>query len=559
MLRAFQTHVIRKQTELSGRTWAFAPNNAATVEALNVPVPSCWEMYPGFENYRGKATYETQFFAEGNIRLEFKGVGHFGTIFIDGEKVTSHYNAYTPFETVLCNIKPSMHTLQVEVDNAFREEYALNRPNDYMSYGGITRGVLLEELPNVHLTRLKVTPLKVEGNGWRAHVEVFCRNLTATPQKADIEIRMHENVFFARQLEIQPGESLAWTQELLLTNIESWTLEAPRLYEINAVLSINDCPIDDLIDRTGFRTVEIQGNRVLINQKPIKIKGFCRHEDHPEFGCAIPFGTMAHDLQLIKDMGGNSVRTAHYPNDELFLDLCDEMGILVWEENHARGLSESTMSNPLFDEQASQVTREMITAHYNHPSIYIWGIFNECASETALGRERYRIQYELIKTLDKTRPHSSATCRYYKDICLDMPDVVSWNMYPYWYENKTAHEMIDSLYNWTQEETGGAGKPFMITEVGAGAIYGYRGQHHDKWTEEYQAEALEKQLAEILAYESCMGVYIWQFCDCRVSKEYFDKRPRTMNNKGIVDEYRRHKLAYEAVKRIFSGEGNYWT
>lgn len=97
----------------------------------------------------------------------------------------------------------------------------------------------------------------------------------------------------------------------------------------------------------------------------------------------------------------------------------------------------------------------------------------------------------------------------------------------------------------------------MITEIGAGGIYGYRNPYHSKWTEEYQARTLEDQVRSVLEYQDCCGVYIWQFCDIRISEEWFGTRPRTMNNKGIVDEYRRRKLAYDVVKKIFEEYGDY--
>ena len=124
------------------------------------------------------------------------------------------------------------------------------------------------------------------------------------------------------------------------------------------------------------------------------------------------------------------IRDSHYPNDELFLDMCDERGIMVWEENHARGLGIDGMNNPNFDQQCENCIREMIGNHYNHPSIIIWGILNECASHTEEGREKYKKQYEQIQSMDKSRPTTSATCQHFKDICLDLPDIVSFNQYP---------------------------------------------------------------------------------------------------------------------------------
>ena len=121
-------------------------------------------------------------------------------------------------------------------------------------------------------------------------------------------------------------------------------------------------------------------------------------------GRALPFAAIQQDIQIATDLGANAIRTSHYPNDELFLDLCDEQGILVWEENHARGLSLEQMENPNFEYQAEKCIQEMINAHINHPSIIIWGILNECASDTEYGYECYKKQYDLIQKLDSSRP-----------------------------------------------------------------------------------------------------------------------------------------------------------
>ncbi len=559
MLRMFDTHKIRECKELSGRLWDF---EAAEPEKEEMPakvmIPGCVENLPGMGNYRGWCSYKTSFEAKGNIRLEFKGVSHYARVFVDDKEVAQHYGSYTPFSVCLQNLEEGQHILTVRADNAFRDEYALDMPNDYMSYGGISRGVVMEKIGDAYIRWVHVTPLRDEDGQWFADVVISCENLRNEPLAASFNLKLADTVTTSEDQLLQPGENTVRLDRIPVPGVETWSMENPALYMVEALLVQDGVAADDWIDRIGFRTVEVKGRQVLLNGKAVRIKGFCRHEDHPQYGCALPAQAMAYDLQLIKDMGGNSVRTSHYPNDELFLDMCDEMGILVWEENHARGLDEEHMRNPYFEGQCEQVIREMITAHYNHPSIYVWGILNECASETEYGRACYAAQYALIRELDASRLMSSASCKFNEDICQDLPDICSWNIYPYWYEEKSAEQKVKEVLTWLEEEGNGAGKPFLVTEVGAGGIYAFRDTAHDVWSEELQAEILKKQLSEIFACEDCMGMYIWQFCDVRVSRiSWAIRRPKSRNNKGIVDEFRRPKLAYASVKEVFGRYGNY--
>lgn len=552
MLRTFDTHKIRYQKELTGKLWTFSPcQGEHKGEEYKVMTPCCFENLPGFADYRGEGKFTTAFEAEGNIRLEFKGVSHTAEVYLDGRLIASHYNAYTIFDVVVKDLKKGTHTLTVKADNRFGEKSALHIPNDYMSYGGVSRPVLVESLEDVYIKQIHVTPHKETDNSWSANVEVTLCNISQNSQQVDVTLEAAGVSFAWNNVDIKAGDNAVLQTDLHFTDVKEWSENTPNLYLVTASLSKGGRVFDDLIDRFGFREIKVSGKDILMNDRPLRIKGVCRHEDHPQFGCALPPAAIEYDLQLIRDLGANSVRTAHYPNDEVFLDLCDEMGILVWEENHARGLTEEMMRNPNFERQAEQVIREMIPAHYNHPSIYIWGILNECASDTEYGRECYRRQFELIRELDSSRPCSFASCKFKTDISFGLPDVVSYNIYPLWYHDTPVSEYLNDLYTWVQEKTEGAGKPFLITEIGAGGLYGYRNPQHSKWTEEYQAMALEKQIRGVLGYKDCVGVYIWQFCDIRISDEWFYGRPRTMNNKGIVDEYRRRKLCYDVVKRLY--------
>lgn len=557
MIRTFQTHEVRKQEELTGYLWEFEPCQGQFAgKRYRVATPCCWESLPDFSGYRGEGVYRRTFAAGGNVRIEFKGVSHTATVYLDGIEIAHHYNAYTAFSVILHDIKEGEHLLEIKADNRFSEQSALHIPNDYMSYGGVSRPVVLEHLGEIYIEYVHVDPYTKEGK-WMAGIKTAIVGIHPLQKNIVVQVEF-AGQYFEWKVQIAEEGRIELETELAFENVQEWLFETPQLYLIKVQVIQDGQIVDDLIERMGFREIKIDGKKILMNGRQIRIKGFCRHEDHPQFGCALPYAAIAADLEMIRNLGANSVRTAHYPNDEIFLDLCDELGLLVWEENHARGLSLEDMQNPNFEIQAENVIREMIPLHYNHPCIYVWGILNECASETEYGRECYQKQFAIIRELDSLRPRSFASCKVFSDICLDLPEIIAYNIYPLWYHNTPVEQYIDGLYQWIQKETGGAGKPFIVSEIGAGGIYGWRNNYEGKWTEEYQAKALQSQISECLKYPYCSGVYIWQFCDIRVSDEWFGGRPRGMNNKGVVDEYRRRKMAYPIVKELFESYSNYF-
>lgn len=560
MIRTFKTHYVRKQMELTESLWEFEPcaGNYAG-QKFPVAVPGCWENHPLFADYRGEGIYRKTFQAQGNVRIECKGVSHTATVYLDGHEIGHHYNAYTPFSVVVSDLEPGRHMLEIKADNRFHKDSALHVPNDYMSYGGISRGVVVEELSDLYLEYVHVKTYR-ENKQWHVQVKAAV-NVLKIGQNDEEDITIQgkiKDTAFEWKLADTAKKYYEFCTDLKINGIEEWSPETPVLYQVELQMLREDEVIDDLMERFGFREICVQGKYILLNGKRLRIKGICRHEDHPDYGCALPYQTIYNDLVLIRQMGANSIRTAHYPNDEIFLDLCDELGILVWEENHARGLEEDRMKHPLFEEQAEQVIREMIFYHYNHPCIFIWGILNECASETLFGRSCYEKQFRLIREMDDSRPCTFTSCKFFGDICFDLPDVISCNLYPRWYVDKPVRDYLNEVYDWIVEDGNGKGKPFIVSEIGAGGLYGCHNAYHGKWTEEYQADALSEQVSECLKFSESMGVYIWQFCDVRVSSEWFAGRPREMNNKGVVDEYRRPKAAYGRVKEIFEQYTNYY-
>lgn len=562
MIRTFTTHKIRKQTEMTGSLWEFEPCSGRYAgQKFLLATPGCWENHPLFADYRGEGIFRKNFTAQGDIRIECKGVSHTATVYLDGREIAHHYNAYTPFSVIVSDVQPGEHILEIKADNRFHEESALHVPNDYMSYGGVSRPVVVEELNELYFEHVHVKTY-MKDRRWHAQISTAI-SVLKTGQCKGKEITVkgrigNTNTVFEWKILLTGQEHYELQKDLEIDDVKLWSPENPQLYSVELQVTRGKKILDDIIDRFGFREICVEGQNIRLNGKSLRIKGVCRHEDHPDYGCALPYQTIYNDLVLIQQMGANSIRTAHYPNDEIFLDLCDELGILVWEENHARGLEEDRMRHPLFETQAEAVIREMILNHYNHPSIFIWGILNECASETIFGRSCYEKQFDLIRKMDDTRPCTFASCKFFQDICFDLPDVISCNLYPGWYVDKPVKDYLDEVYGWNEEDGKGKGKPFIVSEIGAGGLYGCHNAYHGKWTEEYQAEALTEQVTECLEFPECLGVYIWQFCDVRVSREWFAGRPREMNNKGIVDEYRRPKAAYERVAEIFKRYSNYY-
>lgn len=552
MERLFRSHEIRSSRECDPLWLLTTPDSSALPCSEKVTVPGVWESHPALRNYRGRGVYEQSIYCGGNVRFSFAGVSIHASVFLDGQQIAEHYGAYTGFEAIVPHVSRGKHLLTVEADNRFDAGFALDFPNDYYAYGGINRPVTVEELADTYIASFRITPFMVDGI-WTAKGDVHVRNLAGSSRSIKVCISV-AGAKAEEQITVPAGEEPTVSFILTCNDVSPWSPEDPVLYTAEAVLYDGERPVDDQIERIGFREISISGKQILLNGSPLLLRGFNRHEEVADYGSAVPLSAMYRDIQLMRDMGANCVRTCHYPNDPRFLDLCDETGMLVWEESHARGLSEEQMRHPLFMEQILRSTEEMIDRDYNHPSVFIWGILNECSDDTEYGAACYREIFSLIRRKDPSRPVTSALLERAGGIVYDALDVVSFNLYPQWYSDKTVNDAIRVKQD-ECDDRGGANKPVIISEIGASAIYGY----HDplgesKWSEERQAAILREQLSAVLSDKDITGVFLWQFADVRVSEEWAMKRPRTFNNKGVVDEYRRPKLAYQVLKEIYHND-----
>ena len=563
MLRLFDEHIKRPTRSLDG-AWKFKVDKEnigvseswflGLKEAETVTVPSVWNEKTGLLEYEGACWYEKRFYTEGGtLRFLFGGVMTDAAVWLDGEKIGSHYGGFCAFDIIKQEVSEGFHTLSLRVDNSFDEKSIPQKVVDWYHCGGITRSVTVERLSGISIlsNRLEYTLSEdLKSAVARFAIEVFNADKAEKTDTVFASVAGHtESV----KVTLKSGESKEiFTNSFEITDFELWSPKLPRLYDIEIKSSA-----DDLYDRCGFRKVEVKDCGIFLNGEKIRLLGVNRHEDYPGFGFAFPKSLMQRDIDISLDMGCNTLRGSHYPNDPYFVDMLDEEGILFWSEIPiwGGGFSESALADADVIRRGEEMHREMVKRYYNHPSIIIWGMHNEILTETKAGYEMSRLYYSLLKEIGGNRIVTYATNKALTDISYEFCDVVSINQYNGWYGEdieswgkfvENVHQRLDSL--------GFSDKPIIMSEFGGAAVYGHRNFETFKWSEEYQARLLSHCLNLFLSDEKIAGTYIWQMCDTRTSPDAGLTRARGYNNKGVLNEYRCPKASYFTVKDIYNRE-----
>lgn len=559
-------HYPDRNIQLLDGIWDFAflgalenPAQVKTAEVqyeTRVSVPCCFDALPAYVGKRGTAVFRTHVHTRPNRRglIRFGGIGQWAKIYVDGKGLAECAMPYTGFGVEVPASEESLRELVVVVDNQWSDERSpLHQPYyDFYAYGGIYRAVTWHTLPEgPYLDRAQVTTLDPESG--RIRVVVRLGNGEHTEALDKVEIRVDGGD--ARIMEDVPCEKGYFSFEASIRNPVPWSPENPVLHTV-AITARGDT----VVERFGLRTVSTEGRMILLNGKPVKLLGYNRHEAHPQFGPALPHAQLVQDLQILRDLGCNYIRGSHYPQDQRFLDLCDELGFLVFEESLGWGNRAPQFDSPTFTRLMLEQTRLMVKNSFNHPCVIMWGFLNEGQSDLEENRKFYGEMAALLRAADKSRLVVYATNRIMRDMFLDLCDVVCVNEYPGWYTSNQAEarplEEIAKRFAELQKflkATGQGEKPLIISEIGAGAIYGWRDPHNAHWSEEYQRDYLDRVCELVIADEDIAGVALWQYCDGRTySSALALGRPRAFNNKGTLDEYRRPKMAYAAVKKRFT-------
>ncbi len=502
-------------------------------------VPGCFDLIEPYCGRRGYAVYAKKVRASGMNLLEIDGAGIAGEIFWDGTRIGVIKYAYMPESIVFDAGSDGNHTLTIMLDNRYNEQF---HPGfDFFADGGIYGDVTLTALPRHYLSRMRISTEDYRTGKIRVRAEYSKAGTVPAQLTFDTGFQL-DTKFMDGVLDCT----------LLLPDFRLWSVDAPCLHTLT--LTAGE---DEIRENFGLREFSASGRKLLLNGKAVKLYGVNRHESHPTTGAAVPPQIIQTDVSMLKNAGFNFIRGSHYPQRKTLLELCDRMGMLVWEEALGWGLKAADLAKEEFaDSQLEQVTQ--MTCHsFNHPCIVMRGFLNETESQLPEVRPVIKALYDRIRALDEHILITFASNKYERDVCTDLVDVVSMNPYPGWYDSRPdAVSTVDQVFPRLDALSAALpqDKPFLISEIGAEALLGFRDPLKTYWTEDYQAELLKK-VFEYVAEKDCAGVSIWQYADTRsyVSGPGIFARARGFNNKGIVDEYRRPKLAWNELQK-FSGK-----
>ncbi len=559
-------HFSKRKVEILDGVWDFCflgeSVNLDTVDVRKavykeiMPVPGVFDVSPDYPGKRGTAVYRRKVMTdpESRVKLRLGGLGLWARIYWDGNAVGTDDLPYSGVEFEFQSGKGAEHELAILIDNRldFKRTPLFSQYYDFYGFGGIYRSVELHQLPKCSIERVRVTTLDIKTG--LVSIDIALSGKIPAKFAFNLAFDARKDEGFCES--VKDGHVRI---EVKVPKFKLWSPEKPNLHTVS--ISTMD---DEITERFGVRQVTAAKGQIKVNGRPQKLLGYCRHESHMEFGPAQPLQLIFEDLQNLKDLGCNFVRGTHYPQDQRFLDLCDQLGIMVWEESMGwNNYPEHYADRNFFDAQVRQ-TQLLVRNSYNHPCVIIWGFLNEGNSETESCRKMYSTLFKTIRSEDSSRLVTYASNRAERDLFFEMCDVVSLNTYPGWYAKdkekaRPLDEIEPCLDNFIRhmDKRGLKDKPFIISEIGAGAIYGWHDRYRVHWSEEYQADFLGICANYAVKNPRVAGISLWHFADARTyTSSYALGRPRTINDKGTLDEFRRPKMAYDVVKKAFHGKKN---
>ncbi|MBE6142597.1 MAG: glycoside hydrolase family 2 protein [Erysipelotrichaceae bacterium] len=512
-------------------------------DPILVNVPHTWNNLDGQDGgndyYRGKCIYQKTLIKpdyknEERIYLQFHGVNSSCNVFINDNKVTSHDGGYSTFRVDITDyLNDEDIIIKVEVDNSINDRVYPQRA-DFTFYGGIYRDVELLIVSKEHFSLDYYGGSGIQYDAKVENEDAYVFVKTYTNVEEDVLVQL----FDAQGNLID--EKIGKDVSLKIENVHLWDgINDPYLYRLKASLIVDSLIKDEVSCYVGVRTFKFDSKKgFYLNGKPYPLHGVSRHQDRKLLGNAITYKHMDEDMKIIKEMGTNSIRLAHYQHNQYFYDLCDREGMIVWAEipyisEHLSNGNENTISQ----------MKELIIQNYNHPSIVMWGISNEITIKDNhrkdMLKNHHKLQ-DLCKKLDSNRTTTLANyamCTPFHPVT-KITDIVAWNLYLGWY---VPGLFLNDLFMWFYHfiypnrclgysEYGAEGMPNLHTKT----------PHIGDHSEEYQSKYHEYMLKCFKRHQFMWGTYVWNMFDFAADARNQGGEPG-MNHKGLVTFDRKTK------------------
>ena len=527
-------------------------------EPVPVTLPHTWNAADGTDGgndyFRGTCTYTKEFAApehtdDEEVWLEFEGAAMTAVVTLNGQELAHHAGGYSMFRVNLTPALAAQNTLTVAVDNsANRTVYP--QKADFTFYGGLYRNVHMIIVPQSHFAlnnhgapALRVTPEVADDlQHATVRVEAFCENV---PDGTQITFAIPDVI--EMKMPVHDGKA---TARVVLNPVHLWDGVAdPYLYSVAAALPSGDAVAVNF----GCRKIDFKPDTGFwLNGKNIRLVGAARHQDRASLGNALTTAEHEEDMQILRDMGANTVRLAHYQHAQYFYDLCDKYGLVAWAE-----IPYITEHMPEANANALAQMEELVTQNYNHPSIICWGLSNEITVTGGVNDDmiaNHHALNDLCHKLDATRPTTMAHAFMLdsNDPFVQMSDICSYNLYYGWYlgELQQNDEFFDSFHKNHPDRVIG------LSEFGADANPAYQSARPEcgDWSESYQAVYHEHMLKMWSERPYIWAMHVWNGFDFGADGRGEGGKPG-QNQKGLVTFDRKTKKdAYFIYKAYLSSD-----
>jgi beta-glucuronidase len=533
-------------------------------------VPASWnDQAPDLWDYLGPAWYQKKFSFSPSPKAErsfirFGSVNYLAAVWLNGKRLGTHEGGHLPFQFQITKAaRKGINLLVVRVEGLLkpdrvppgnvpadpRDAFA-NRFNppasfDFFPYCGIQRPVHLLTTPRKALRDVTVT---AEISGSTGEVAVRVEADAGKGMGARVRLRG-----FGQDIRREgPLVSGSFHTRLKVPRARLWAPGSPHLYGLQVELLRKGRPFDRIRMPAGIRTIRVEGSRLLLNGKPVFLKGFGRHEDYPGTGRHLPPRALKKDYRNMVWTGANSFRTSHYPYSDEDMDMADRLGFLVIDETPAVGLFFKRGGLTRRLKLCRGFLRDMIDRDKNHPSVIVWSLANEPHSKRPAAVPFFRNLASLARKLDPTRPVTLASYLGTKEGSFAFLDMVCVNRYFGWYSEPGDLDAalprlsrdLDSLYAKFR-------KPVLVTEFGADALPGSHADPPALFSLEYQREMIGRYLDLIRKKPFVRGAHVWNLCDFRTAQALH--RPNGMNYKGVFTRDRRPKPAAFLLRNKWGG------